>query len=177
MDASNLEAMEIRLIPLWLPHSEREPPLKMGTITERLQSVGTVSCSHSFTSNSCKASTRAEPPNLKRAGGRSSGPAALFNFNSPISRSTSEREGGSKGTAHGAGRSVTGESNNSCRLNCFSKCSAQRSRRFDKLWIGCPLSSRIVSLTPGLLLPVSRIRRNNLRWLPRAAATSISDAR
>ncbi|CAH8644663.1 unnamed protein product, partial [Dicrocoelium dendriticum] len=88
--------MGIRVIPLWLPHSEREPPLKMGTITERLQSVAPVSCSHSFTGNSCKSSTRAWPPNLEWAGWRSSGASALFNFNSPISHLIPERAGGCK---------------------------------------------------------------------------------
>nr|CAH8820296.1 unnamed protein product [Trichobilharzia regenti] len=62
------------------------------------------------------------------------------------------------------------------QLNCFPKCSAQRSRRLFKLVIGMPSASQTVSLTPCFLVPVARMSWNSFRLLPDAAADYMSHA-
>ena len=148
----------------------------MGTITDSLQLEGTSSVCQIFSNREVRLLTKTLPPSLNKAGGSSSIPGALWRLSAWISLRISASEGASKDTDHGLCVVLLGWSAVALgQLNYESKC--QRPSCLSMLYICEPSCSQIVSLTPGLFVPVVRMRWKNLRVFPTAAAASISVAR
>ncbi|CAH8570473.1 unnamed protein product [Schistosoma guineensis] len=80
IEASILDTMFVRLIPLWLSQDDFDPFLYIGTMSDCDQSDGIKSNSQILAKILVNLIAKIGPPSLKTSGANPSGPAALPRF-------------------------------------------------------------------------------------------------